>query len=109
VPLLALCLPMQKVDTSTTSSRDAQEEKEEEKVQVQELATLQDLTAKEAGYEGLAAWVGAAMAFGAGIWYMQVRGGGGGGTNAPHQCGPLMLVIQVYRLLLPLILFYKHL
>jgi hypothetical protein len=42
---------VQKVDseTSTTSSRDAQEEREEEKVKVQELATLQDLTAKEAG------------------------------------------------------------
>jgi hypothetical protein len=44
-----------------------------------------------AGYEGLAAWVGAAMAFGAGIWYTQV-GNHGVGEGAKVLRGALRLV-----------------
>ncbi|KAL6749388.1 integral membrane protein TerC family-domain-containing protein [Haematococcus lacustris] len=39
--------------------------------QEQELVTLSQLPAKEAGYEGIAGWVAAAMAFGVGVWYFQ--------------------------------------
>ncbi|KAJ9515351.1 hypothetical protein QJQ45_006616 [Haematococcus lacustris] len=47
---------------SSQSSIDEQE---------QELVALSTLPAKEAGYEGIVGWVGAAMAFGAGVWYVQ--------------------------------------
>ncbi len=40
--------------------------------QEKELAALQTIPVKEQGYESLVAWVGAAMAFGGGIWYLEV-------------------------------------
>jgi len=41
--------------------------------QERELEALEDLPVRESRYESLAAWIGAAMAFGAGVWYFEGR------------------------------------
>lgn len=55
-------LPRASLPSRSNPNQDEQE---------QELVTLSQLPAKEAGYEGIAGWVAAAMAFGAGVWYFQ--------------------------------------
>ncbi|KAJ9514657.1 hypothetical protein QJQ45_028365, partial [Haematococcus lacustris] len=55
-------LPLASLPSRSNPNQDEQE---------QELVTLSQLPAKEAGYEGIAGWVAAAMAFGVGVWYFQ--------------------------------------
>ncbi|GFH08266.1 uncharacterized protein HaLaN_03201 [Haematococcus lacustris] len=55
-------LPLASLPSRSNPNQDEQE---------QELVTLSQLPAKDAGYEGIAGWVAAAMAFGAGVWCFQ--------------------------------------
>ncbi len=54
--------------------QEQRQQEQQQREQEKELTVLASLPAKEQGYEAIAAWVGLAVAFGAGIWYSQGAG-----------------------------------